>query len=200
MLSVTLIGERVNGWNSGRDSVWKRIYEDPDKYWAIMTSREAFRWAPGWERDEERCWQKLRSVLEDLHLDHTMQLLRPSQISGAWSINEARLAAKSLLIACPKPSLLICCGTRVSRAVHKAMGQRLESTNKDYPMAPGVISGFGQLWFTRIPHPSGRNTQWSNGELIAEIRDRLAVNLELLRQKIGDTNGSIQTKTDHVHV
>jgi hypothetical protein len=191
-VQVTLIGERVNGGWGGRSEVWQRIYDDPGRYWAVMTANEAFRWAPGYESAEERCWAKLGSVLGEIKLDHTMQLLRPSRVSGAWSVDEARRAAKSLLIACPKPSLLICCGSRVTRAVYHAMRSPLTSTDAGYPMAPGVITGAGRTWFTRIPHPSGRNPQYQNSTLVEEIRDRLRINLDLLKERMHEDRAGNQ--------
>ncbi len=182
-----LVGERVNGWGSNR-GVWQRIYDDPQKYFATMIRHEAFRWAPGWEDAQLRCWERLGRVLGDLTLDHTMQLLRPSAICGSWQLDEARRAARSLVTACPRPSLLICCGTRVTSAVYHALkAKNYETTDPGYPTAPGVITGSGSVWFTRIPHPSGRNTKYENRAFIEEIRTRLSDNLELLYAKLEET-------------
>ena len=176
-MDIILIGERVNMGGGSPAGGWARVYKDPSHYWRMMTQMKAFRWARGHERAERACWEKLDWVLGGVRVDHELNLLVPASRPGAWTLSEARLGSVCLMAACPKPALLVSCGSRVCKALSKVL------PGTPYPQVPGAIvevDGCG-LWLTRIPHPSGRNLQWSNRDLINEISERFANNLtELL--------------------
>lgn len=175
-LSSYLIGERINTGGRGVNPRYHQAYQNPKMYWryAMSGALGGFCWynTPAGKRSEADCWKKMRSIIGELQVSE-FNMLVPSAIVGSWSMNEAHRAADCVIARCERPALLICCGTRVAKAIHGA------GEEGEYPQTLGRVEQIGeQLWMTRIPHPSGRNNGlWYNPEVIKRAKTEFEVGL-----------------------
>lgn len=110
-----------------------------------------------------------------------MNLCPPHPVCGYWKARDAKFAAE-MFVQClqlrfkcvEEPLLIVCCGTRVARALRDWMN--------DYPERLGSVTqgstfSTNAVRFTRVPHPSDRNRQWQNPDTIRRCKEHLEVEM-----------------------
>lgn len=128
---------------------------------------------------------RIRSLVPGLRVEF-LNLLPPSPIIGLWQVDKARLAARIFVDGlADQRAVLLCCGTRVARAVVRALGC-------GYPTQWGLLTSggpHGRLYVTRIPHPSGRCRVWNDPDDILRIRKALE---DEIARVVGEVPGEAQ--------
>lgn len=160
MLTTILIGER---FSRPASRSWARMYEDPERYWEIARRLGLHAFTA-----------RQRSLITDrlgVTWDMSLNLLGPALQPNYWNQELALRCAEVVIQKVERPVLLVCCGRRVATAFGRALG----ISAMIHDIEPGDVACVGGgMHLTRVPHPSGRNLQWNNAELIDQIRDRYA--------------------------